>query len=64
MLCLKNNLWVILKEEMQWGKKEFSQTPIVQDFPLKKMREACHFHHRYTSTTRDRMGERIQEITL
>ena len=37
--------------EIQWGKKVFSQPPIVQVLPLKKMREACNFHHRYTSTT-------------
>ncbi len=35
---------------IQWGKKVFSQPPIVQFLPLKKMREACNFHHRYTST--------------
>ncbi len=35
---------------IQWGKKVFSQPPIVQVLPLKKMREACNFHHRYTST--------------
>ncbi len=39
---------------IQWGKKVFSQSPIVQVLPLKKMREACNFHHRYTSTMRDR----------
>ena len=41
---------------IQWGKKVFSQPPIVQVLPLKKMREACNFHHRYTSTMRGRMG--------
>jgi hypothetical protein len=35
---------------IQWGKKVFSQPPIVQVLPLKKMREACNFHHRDTST--------------
>ena len=39
--------------EVQWGKKVFSQPPIVQVFPLKKMREACNFHYRYTSTMTD-----------
>ena len=34
--------------QIQWGKKVFSQPPIVQVLPLKKMREACNFHHRYT----------------
>ncbi|KAK3513979.1 hypothetical protein QTP70_000704 [Hemibagrus guttatus] len=29
----------------EWGKKVFSQPPIVQVLPLKKMREACNFHH-------------------
>ncbi len=28
---------------LQWGKKVFSQPPIVQVLPLKKMREACIF---------------------
>ncbi len=37
--------------ELQWGKKVFSQPPIVQVLPLKKMREACNFHHRYTVGT-------------
>ena len=31
---------------IQWGKKVFSQPPIVKVLPLKKMREACNFHHR------------------
>ena len=35
---------------IQWGKKVFSQPPIVQVLPLKKMREACNFDHRYTSS--------------
>lgn len=40
---------------LQWGKKVFSQQPTVQVLPLKKMREACNFHHRYTSTMKDKM---------
>ena len=36
--------------EIQWGKKVFSQPPFVQVLPLKKMREDCNFHHRYTLT--------------
>ncbi len=40
---------------IQWGKKVFSQPPIVQVLTLKKMREACNFHHRYTSTMRDKI---------
>ncbi len=43
---------------IQWGKKVFSQPPIVQVLPLKKMREACNFHHRYTSTMRDKIRKR------
>ncbi len=39
----------------QWGKKVFSQPPIVQVLPLKKMREACNFHHMCTSTMRDKI---------
>ncbi len=46
---------------IQWGKKVFSQPPIVQVLPLKKMREACHFHHRYTSTMRDKIRKRNPE---
>uniref|UniRef100_A0A672T6F9 SAM and SH3 domain containing 3 n=1 Tax=Sinocyclocheilus grahami TaxID=75366 RepID=A0A672T6F9_SINGR len=44
-----------------WGKKVFSQPPIVQVLPLKKMREACNFHHRYTSTMRDKMRKKNPE---
>ncbi len=43
---------------IQWGKKLFSQPPIVQVLPLKKMREACNFHHRYTSTMRDKIRKK------
>ncbi len=46
---------------IQWGKKVFSQPPIVQVLPLKKMREACNFHHRYTSTMRDKIKIKIQK---
>ncbi len=46
---------------IQWGKKVFSQPPIVQVLPLKKTREACHFHHRYTSTMRDKTRKRNPE---
>ncbi len=56
-LCLKLG-------SIQWGKKVFSQPPIVQVLPLKKMREACNFHHRYTSTMRDKIIKEIQKITL
>ncbi len=43
---------------IQWGKKVFSQPPIVQVLPLKKMREACNFHHRYTSTMRNKIRKK------
>ncbi len=43
---------------IQWGKKVFSQPPIVQVLPLEKMREACNFHHRYTSTMRDKIRKK------
>ncbi len=46
---------------IQWGKKVFSQSPIVQVLPLKKMREACNFHHRYTSTMRDKIRKKNPE---
>uniref|UniRef100_A0A672SRW0 1-phosphatidylinositol-3-phosphate 5-kinase n=1 Tax=Sinocyclocheilus grahami TaxID=75366 RepID=A0A672SRW0_SINGR len=46
---------------IQWGKKVFSQPPIVQVLPLKKMREACNFHHRYTSTMRDKMRKKSRK---
>ncbi len=47
--------------DIQWGKKVFSQPPIVQVLPLKKMREACNFHHRYTSTMRDKIRKENPE---
>ncbi len=43
------------------AKKVFSQPPIVQVIPLKKMREACNFHHRYTSTMRDKIRKKNPE---
>ncbi len=46
---------------IQWGKKVFSQPPIVQVLPLKKMREACNFHHMYTSTMRDKIRKKNPE---
>ncbi len=46
---------------IQWGKKVFSQPPILQVLPLKKMREACNFHHRYTSTMRDKIKNKNPE---
>uniref|UniRef100_A0AAZ3R5I6 Transposase n=1 Tax=Oncorhynchus tshawytscha TaxID=74940 RepID=A0AAZ3R5I6_ONCTS len=50
---------------IQWGKKVFSQPPIVQVLLLKNMREACNFHHRYTSTMTDKIRrKKIQKITF
>ena len=46
---------------IQWGKKVFSQPPFVQVLPLKKMREACNFHHRYTSTMTNKMRKKNPE---
>ncbi len=43
------------------GQKVFSQPSIVQVLPLKKMREACNFHHRYTSTMRDKIRKENPE---
>ncbi len=75
-LCMQNNnktrselqgnktMNAFLDHYVQWGKKVFSQPPIVQVLPLKKMREACNFHHRYTSTMRDKIRKKIQKITL
>ena len=44
-----------LEINIQWGKKVFSQPPIVQVLPLKKTRENWNFHHKYTSTMTDKM---------
>ena len=54
MMSSKETLSLKVVLEIQWGKKVFSQPPIVQVLPLKKMREACNFHHRYTSTMTDK----------
>ncbi len=50
----KQKFNILIELCLQWGKKVFSQPPIVQVL-LKKMREACNFHHRYTSTMRDKI---------
>ena len=47
---------------LEQNKKLFSQPPIVQFLPLKKMREACNVHHRDTSTMTDKMRKNIQKI--
>ncbi len=57
-LCISLIKWY---SKLQWGKKVFSQPPIVQVLPLKKMREACNFHHRYTSTMRDNIRKQNPE---
>ena len=51
--CLSHDLSIY-----SGAKKVFSQPPIVQVLPLKKMREACNFHHRYTSTMTDKMKKK------
>ncbi len=58
-MCYSLHLKCIIAEiYIQWGKKVFSQPPIVQVLPLKKMREACNLHHRYTSTMRDKIRKK------
>ena len=47
--------------ELQWGKKVFSQPPNVQVLPLKKIREACNFHDRYTPTMTDKMRKKSRK---
>ena len=57
VVCMYVCMYIyIYNLSLQWGKKVFSQPPIVQVLPLKKMREACNFYHRYTSTN-DRQNE-------
>ncbi len=46
---------------IQWGKKVFSQPPIVQVLTLKKMRETCNSHLRYTSTMKDKIRKKNPE---
>ncbi len=53
-VCVRACMYMSVCVYIQWGKKVFSQLPIVQVLPLKKMREACNFLHRYTSTMRDK----------
>jgi hypothetical protein len=52
--------WLFGVSQIQWDKNIFSQPPIVQVLPLKKMREACNFHHRYTSTMTDKMRKKTE----
>ena len=51
----------MLIKSIQWGKKVCSQPPIVQVLSLKKLREACNIHHRYTSTMTGKMRKKIPE---
>ncbi len=51
-------IYIYIYIYIQWGKQVFSQPPIVQVLPLKNMREACNFHHRYTSTMRDKIRKK------
>ncbi len=43
------------------AKKYLVSQPIVQVLPLKKMREACNFHHRYTSAMSDKIRKKNPE---
>ncbi len=52
---IENRWCIYIYIYIQWGKKVFSQPPIVQVLPLKKIRAVCNFHHRYTSTMRDKI---------
>lgn len=47
---------------MYTGAKRIGKSPIVQDVPLKRMREAFNVHHRYTSPVRDRMRRKNSSI--
>ncbi len=60
-ICVYVSEYIYIYIYIQWGKKVFSQPPIVQVLPLKKMREACNFHHRYTSTMRDKIRKKNAE---
>ncbi len=60
-ICIYTCTYIYIYIYIQWGKKVFSQPPIVQVLPLKKMREACNFHHRYTSTMRDKIRKKNPE---
>ncbi len=51
----------LCKDIYSGAKKYLVREPIVQVLPLKKMREACNFHHRYTSTMRDKIRKTIQK---
>ncbi len=61
VLCVFVMYIFVLMTQIQWGKKVFSQPPIVQVLPLKTMREACNFHHMYTSTMSDKIRKKNPE---
>ncbi len=64
IISCRQNQRLYSRVHIQWGKKVFSQPPIVQVLPLKSMREACNFHHRYTSerqTMRDKIRKKNPE---
>jgi len=56
-----NNLRSIYTLYIQWGQKVFSQPLIVEVLLLRMMREVCNFHHRYTSTMRDKMRKKSRK---
>ena len=49
-ICYTMHSKALEDTHIQWGKKVFSQPPIVQVLPLKKMREACNLRHAHTYT--------------
>ena len=57
-ILFEGNVLYMFVCQIQWGKKVFSQPPIVQVLQLKKMRAAWDFHHRYTSTMTDKMKKK------
>ena len=58
LIVHRQSMLQLFLQYIQWGKKVFTQPPVVQVLPLKKMREACNFPHRYTSTMRDKMRKK------
>lgn len=54
-MSMYNEKALAARFQLQCRKKVFGQPPIVQLVPLTEMREVCNFHHRYTSSVRDRI---------
>ena len=51
--------------KVQWCTQVFSQSRTVQILPLRIMIEVCNFHHSYTLTVRQNVGEKIlKDFTL